>query len=110
MMHAAEILPDKRIGDQIVLLTEKEHANAGELLSWAQKHGVPELAVPKKLFTVDAIPVLGTGKTDYASVSEMAKRFAAQADAAKATSAAARAAAKEAKSNAPGGVTKKAAE
>ena len=34
-------------------------------LAWAQRHGVSELAVPRRVLVVDAIPVLGTGKTDY---------------------------------------------
>ncbi|MEM9168955.1 MAG: AMP-binding protein [Pseudomonadota bacterium] len=72
-MHAAAILPDKRKGEQIVLVTENPDADPGALLTWAQSHGVPEIAVPKKIVTVEALPVLGTGKVDYVKVTEAAK-------------------------------------
>ena len=39
-----------------------------DLVGWAQNHGVSELAVPRRILVVDAIPVLGTGKTDYVAV------------------------------------------
>ena len=72
-MHAAAIVPDPRKGEQIVLVTEHAKPKRQELLAWAQTHGVPEIAVPKKIVTVDALPVLGTGKLDYVSVTRAAK-------------------------------------
>ncbi len=71
-MHAAAILPDKRKGEQIVLVTDKRDANRGLLLAWAQSHGVPEIAVPKKIIEVEAVPVLGAGKIDFVSVNRLA--------------------------------------
>ncbi|MHA7872786.1 MAG: AMP-binding protein, partial [Hyphococcus sp.] len=72
-MHAAAILPDPKKGEQIILVTDRQDAPRGLLLSWAQSHGVPELAVPKKVVTVDAVPVLGTGKIDYLAVKTLAE-------------------------------------
>ncbi|MEE9329091.1 MAG: AMP-binding protein [Parvularculaceae bacterium] len=72
-LHAAVTLPDSKKGEQIILLTECPDPERTLLLSWAQSHGVPELAVPKKLISVDAIPILGTGKVDYLSLTELAK-------------------------------------
>jgi acyl-[acyl-carrier-protein]-phospholipid O-acyltransferase/long-chain-fatty-acid--[acyl-carrier-protein] ligase len=69
--HAAIALPDGRKGEQIVLLTTYQEAERIELLGWAQNHGVSELAVPRRLIHVSAIPVLGTGKTDYVKVEKM---------------------------------------
>ena len=74
-MHAAAILPDKRRGEQIVLLTDNPEPERSELMTWAQAHGVPEIAVPKKVVSVDSIPVLGTGKTDYVGVTKRAKEL-----------------------------------
>jgi len=48
------------------------------LLTWAQTHGVPEISVPKKIISVDALPVLGTGKLDYVSITKMAKEALAK--------------------------------
>ena len=71
-MHAAAILPDKKKGEQIVLVTDRQEPDRNLLLRWAQSHGVPEIAVPKKIVCVDEIPVLGTGKTDFVSVTKLA--------------------------------------
>ncbi len=72
-MHAAAIVPDPRRGEQIVLITDHPDPKRHELLAWAQTHGVPEIAVPKKILTVKSVPVLGTGKLDYISVTRLAK-------------------------------------
>ena len=72
-MHAATILPDDKRGEQIVLVTERKNPKRADLMNWAQAHGVPEISVPKKIITVDQLPVLGTGKMDYVSVEKMAK-------------------------------------
>jgi len=72
-MHAAAIVPDPKRGEQIVLLTEQKDAKRRELLTWAQTHGVPEISVPKKIISVEGLPVLGTGKLDYVAITHMAK-------------------------------------
>ncbi|MBV9548462.1 MAG: AMP-binding protein [Alphaproteobacteria bacterium] len=70
--HAAVSLPDPRKGEQIVLVTDAAEATRPSLLAWAQHHGVSELAVPRRVLIVHAIPVLGTGKTDYVAVQKLA--------------------------------------
>ena len=72
-IHAAAILPDPKRGEQIVLMTEEKDANRRDLMRWAQTHGVPEISVPKKVISVDSLPVLGTGKLDYTAITNMAK-------------------------------------
>ncbi len=72
-MHAATVLNDKRKGEQVVLITDHPEPDRALLLAWAQSHGVPEIAVPKKLFHVDNVPVLGTGKLDYVNVKKLAE-------------------------------------
>ncbi|BCW89159.1 Bifunctional protein Aas [Alphaproteobacteria bacterium SO-S41] len=70
-MHAAVSIPDDRKGEQIVLVTDSKEANRSDLHSWAHNHGVPELAVPRKIILVDEVPLLGTGKTNYVAVQKM---------------------------------------
>ncbi|MGB8600628.1 MAG: hypothetical protein WCD42_00350, partial [Rhizomicrobium sp.] len=70
--HAAVSLPDGRKGEQIVLLTTNADATRVALLGWAQNHGVPEIAMPRRIIPVETIPVLSTGKTDYVKVEQMA--------------------------------------
>jgi acyl-[acyl-carrier-protein]-phospholipid O-acyltransferase / long-chain-fatty-acid--[acyl-carrier-protein] ligase len=74
-MHAAATLPDPRKGEQIVLLSENPDVNRSDILAWAQNHGVSELSVPRKIFHVDEIPVLGTGKLDYGAIQRRAKEL-----------------------------------
>ncbi|MEZ5894603.1 MAG: AMP-binding protein [Parvularculaceae bacterium] len=81
-LHAAAILPDPKKGEQIILVTDRQDAPRGLLLAWAQSHGVPEIAVPKKIVCVDEVPVLGTGKIDYLKVKTLAEEAMAALDAA----------------------------
>ena len=76
-------MPDPKKGEQVVLVTDRQDAPRSLLLSWAQSHGVPEIAVPKKIVTVDEIPVLGTGKIDYLKVKTLAEEAHLAAQAAK---------------------------
>ena len=71
--HAAISVPDGRKGEMIVLVTDAAEARRLDLVGWAQNHGVSELAVPRLVLAVEAIPVLGTGKTDYVTVQKLAE-------------------------------------
>ena len=66
--HAAIAVPDERKGENIVLVTTNPDASRGDLLVWVQNHGVPELAVPRRVIRVNDIPVMGSGKIDYRGV------------------------------------------
>jgi acyl-[acyl-carrier-protein]-phospholipid O-acyltransferase/long-chain-fatty-acid--[acyl-carrier-protein] ligase len=72
--HAAIAIPDGRKGEQIVLVSDCPDVERTALLGWAQHHGVSELAVPRSVLHVEAMPVLGTGKTDYVTVQKMAEK------------------------------------
>jgi acyl-[acyl-carrier-protein]-phospholipid O-acyltransferase/long-chain-fatty-acid--[acyl-carrier-protein] ligase len=69
--HAAVAIPDGRRGEQIVLLTTATAAGRADLLRQAQADGVAELCVPRRIVAVREIPVLGTGKTDYAAAARL---------------------------------------
>jgi acyl-[acyl-carrier-protein]-phospholipid O-acyltransferase/long-chain-fatty-acid--[acyl-carrier-protein] ligase len=71
--HAVVALPDPRKGEQLMLLTTHKGAEVPALLAFARERGTPELMVPRLITVVDAIPVLGTGKTDYPSVQRLAE-------------------------------------
>ncbi len=55
------------------MLTDYKDASRSDLIGWAHNHGVSELSVPRKIIAVDAIPLLGTGKTDYTRVDTLAR-------------------------------------
>lgn len=71
--HAVVSIPDARKGEKLVLVTDRRDADVARLAEWARSHGAPELAVPKKIMRVAEVPVLGTGKTDYVRIQQMAE-------------------------------------
>jgi len=78
-LHAAVALPDSRKGERIILFTDAPDAKVEDLQAWCKANGATELAVPKRIVPIDAIPVLGSGKTDYVVLQRMAaERFAEQ--------------------------------
>jgi acyl-[acyl-carrier-protein]-phospholipid O-acyltransferase/long-chain-fatty-acid--[acyl-carrier-protein] ligase len=71
--HAVVTRADPRKGEQLVLFTTRKDAKASELQAWARANGVAELAVPRDIRVVDALPVLGTGKIDYVGLAALVK-------------------------------------
>ena len=59
-----------------MLVTDNPKSKRTELTKWAKANGIAEIAVPKKIISVEHIPVLGTGKLDYVSITKMAKELA----------------------------------
>jgi acyl-[acyl-carrier-protein]-phospholipid O-acyltransferase/long-chain-fatty-acid--[acyl-carrier-protein] ligase len=74
--HAVVALSDPRRGEKLVLLTEAAQLDRGELVSAAQRDGIPEIAVPRDIFTVPQLPLLGSGKTNYPAVAKLAAELA----------------------------------
>ena len=70
--HAVVTRPDAKKGEQLVLFTTAPGAKSADLLAWGRAHGVAELALPKDIRTLEALPVLGTGKIDYVTLSSAA--------------------------------------
>jgi len=71
--HAASTQTDAGRGENIVLFTTDIDLTREQLSASAKNLGLPELAVAKKLVTVETLPLLGTGKTDYISLKTMAE-------------------------------------
>ena len=66
--HAVVALADPKKGERLILVTDRQDADANPLLAHAKSIGAPEIAVPRKILRVPEIPVLGTGKTDYVAL------------------------------------------
>lgn len=64
--HAAITVPDRRKGERIVLATTNGTPDRNVLRAFGRKHGATELMLPSDIVSLDDIPVLGSGKTDYA--------------------------------------------
>lgn len=71
-MHAVISVPNPRKGEELILVTDYQDAQRADLLAYARAQGIVELMIPKNIMSVDAVPVLGTGKVDYTGVQAMA--------------------------------------
>jgi acyl-[acyl-carrier-protein]-phospholipid O-acyltransferase/long-chain-fatty-acid--[acyl-carrier-protein] ligase len=71
--HAVVSTPDPRKGERLVLITDHPEPDKGALAAYAREQGAPELAVPKTILKVDEVPLLGSGKTDYAAIQKLAE-------------------------------------
>jgi acyl-[acyl-carrier-protein]-phospholipid O-acyltransferase/long-chain-fatty-acid--[acyl-carrier-protein] ligase len=72
-VHAASTRTDSAKGEALVLFTTAPALARERLSASAKSMGAPELAVPRIVLTVDEIPMLGTGKTDYVRLKAMAE-------------------------------------
>jgi acyl-[acyl-carrier-protein]-phospholipid O-acyltransferase/long-chain-fatty-acid--[acyl-carrier-protein] ligase len=70
--HAVVSLPDEAKGEALVLFTTDGALSRAALQKKAQESGMPELAVPRRIERIEALPLLGTGKTDYVSLKRLA--------------------------------------
>jgi acyl-[acyl-carrier-protein]-phospholipid O-acyltransferase / long-chain-fatty-acid--[acyl-carrier-protein] ligase len=73
LAHAASTQTDAQRGETIVLFTTDAALTRDSLQNAARTAGWPELAVPRKLKLIDALPLLGTGKIDYVTLKTMAE-------------------------------------
>jgi acyl-[acyl-carrier-protein]-phospholipid O-acyltransferase/long-chain-fatty-acid--[acyl-carrier-protein] ligase len=71
-MHAVVSVPDPKRGEQLVLVTDQSDASRSKLASAAREARIPEIFVPRAMIHVPKIPILGTGKIDYVTVSRLA--------------------------------------
>jgi acyl-[acyl-carrier-protein]-phospholipid O-acyltransferase/long-chain-fatty-acid--[acyl-carrier-protein] ligase len=76
--HAVVAVPDARRGEALLLLTTRAGAQAADILSHARTRGAAEIIVPRSILQVPAIPLLGSGKTDYPAVQRLAEARAQQ--------------------------------
>ena len=71
--HAASTQTDAAKGEALVLFSTDPALAREALVSAARVQGASELAVPRKIVTVDALPLLGTGKIDYVTLKQWAE-------------------------------------
>ena len=72
-LHAVSSQPDESKGEALVLFTTDPALSRDMLAGKARELGLPELAVPRKIKLVEALPLLGTGKIDYVTLKQMAE-------------------------------------
>lgn len=71
--HVAIAIADPKKGEQIALVSDGRDLDQAALARFAKDRGYPELWVPRAVMPVAAIPVLGSGKVDYAAVQTLVR-------------------------------------
>lgn len=71
--HAATTQTDVQRGENIILYTTDSALKREDLKIVAKNLGSPEIAIARKIIVIEEIPLLGTGKTDYVTLKQMAE-------------------------------------
>ncbi|MCS7025285.1 MAG: bifunctional acyl-ACP--phospholipid O-acyltransferase/long-chain-fatty-acid--ACP ligase [Bryobacteraceae bacterium] len=70
--HGAVSCRDPNRGEILVLFTEDRSLRREQLVEAARRLGAPEVAVPRKVEFLEKLPRLGSGKTDYVTLNQLA--------------------------------------
>jgi acyl-[acyl-carrier-protein]-phospholipid O-acyltransferase/long-chain-fatty-acid--[acyl-carrier-protein] ligase len=70
-------LPDEKRGERLIVIHTKLEMSPEEICRKLGASGLPNLWIPSadSFFEVEAIPVLGSGKTDLKAVADLAKQY-----------------------------------
>lgn len=71
--HAASTQTDAQRGENIILFTTDPALKREDLQIVAKNLGNPEIAIARKIVRITELPLLGTGKTDYVTLKQMAE-------------------------------------
>ena len=70
--HAVVAVPDARKGEQLVMFTTGGGLDRALVAAGLRKAGVTELMMPKIVVALKELPLLGSGKVDYAGLQRLA--------------------------------------
>ena len=73
--HAVVNVPDPKKGEHLVLITTNMDATREAVVAHAKAVQMGEIAIPKRIITTSDMPLLGTGKVDYAGVKLLADQI-----------------------------------
>ncbi len=77
-VSAVAAIPDQRKGERLILVTTQPGARRADLQAFAREAGASELMVPAEVHVVPAVPLLGSGKLDFAGVTRLVREITGQ--------------------------------
>jgi acyl-[acyl-carrier-protein]-phospholipid O-acyltransferase/long-chain-fatty-acid--[acyl-carrier-protein] ligase len=76
-LSAVAAVPDMRKGERLILFTQQQNASRAEFVAYARSKGTSELVIPAEIVVMDKLPLLGSGKVDNLSLTNIARERAA---------------------------------
>jgi acyl-[acyl-carrier-protein]-phospholipid O-acyltransferase/long-chain-fatty-acid--[acyl-carrier-protein] ligase len=73
--HAVVAARDERKGEQLVLVTTHGKLDRKALIEALRALGASELMVPRRIVTLEELPVLASGKTNYVALNQLAREL-----------------------------------
>jgi acyl-[acyl-carrier-protein]-phospholipid O-acyltransferase/long-chain-fatty-acid--[acyl-carrier-protein] ligase len=71
--HAVVAVPDKKKGEQLVLVTTAKDIDRKAAAEGMKAQGASELMIPRYVMVVDELPTLASGKVDYVTLNRLAR-------------------------------------
>ncbi|MEP3603020.1 MAG: acyl-[ACP]--phospholipid O-acyltransferase [Stappiaceae bacterium] len=72
-LSAVAAIRDDRKGEKLIMITDCPEASRKEFITHAKACGAQDLMIPSEVRFVDEIPILGSGKLDFAGVARLVK-------------------------------------
>lgn len=70
-LSAVASVKDPRKGEKLILVTECPDATRSDFIELAKARGAQDLMIPAEVRVVEQVPVLGSGKLDFAGVTKL---------------------------------------
>jgi len=72
-LSAAATEIDPRKGERIILITQHKDATRADFQAYAKSKGAADLMIPTEILVVEQVPLLGSGKIDFAAVTKLVR-------------------------------------
>lgn len=72
---ATVAIPDKRKGERIILFVKNKDFHLKELKRYIKERKHSSLLIPREIQVIEEIPLLGSGKTDYVKLKQIAEKI-----------------------------------
>lgn len=73
-LSAVAAIKDDRKGEKLIMITDCPDASRKDFIDHAKAHGAQDLMIPSEVRIVDDVPILGSGKLDFAGVARLIRQ------------------------------------